>query len=418
MKFDTRDSPFLAVARSIGDRLIDAAVWERERCGWTGDEIEQVNGRWQVVHRAVGEDLYNGTAGIARFLGHLWRTSRDSRHRATALAALFRAIERSLDSPAPSLWTGATGVACAALELSDVLDDTGVRSSGLRLAKHVADSHILPAPGDPCDLDVISGLAGSLIGFVYIARRAPGAYERHCRAISDRLIAAARTRSVGWSWPMRQGDVDQPHLCGIAHGASGIAVALMEAHGLLGDADLADAAWHAVDYENCWFDSQPLNWPDLRSGGSAVTYSWQWCHGAAGIGMSRLRLHDLTGDSRALADASVALQTVGRSVRPLLSGVPISSLPNDDWNFCVCHGIGSAIEFARYASLVTGERAYVNGARGLAASGIHMIADEREWRCGVPEGGEHPGLMTGIAGIGMGYLALADARCPPVTMWT
>lgn len=410
------DSTFLAAARVVGDRLVDAAVWDRDHCGWTGDEIEHVGGRWQVVHRAVGVDLYNGTSGIARFLGHLSRTSGDPLYRATALAALNRAIDHSLDSPAPGLWSGATGVACVALELADVLNDDGLSVSGLRLAEQAAGTHAL-ASGGPCDLDLISGLAGDLIGFVQITRRSHARYDGLCRAIADRLIAAARTRSVGWSWAMREGGHEQ-HLCGMAHGASGIAIALAEAYQLLGHADLASAVCQAVDYENCWFDAERFNWPDLRGGdGAAPVWSWQWCHGAAGIGMSRLRVHELTKDPRALADASVALQTVGQSVRPVLSGIPVVSLPRDEWNLSVCHGIGSAIELALYACRVTGAREYLDGARRLAAAGLESVAGELEWRCGVPDGGEHPGLMTGIAGIGMSYLALADPRVPPITMW-
>ena len=37
------------------------------------------------------------------------------------------------------------------------------------------------------------------------------------------------------------------------------------------------------------------------------------------------------------------------------------------------------------------------------------------WLCGVPEGVETPGLMTGLAGIGYGLLRLADpGRVPSV----
>jgi hypothetical protein len=38
------------------------------------------------------------------------------------------------------------------------------------------------------------------------------------------------------------------------------------------------------------------------------------------------------------------------------------------------------------------------------------------WPCGVPEGGETPNLMLGIAGIGHFYLRLYDPRTPSILL--
>jgi hypothetical protein len=71
-----------------------------------------------------------------------------------------------------------------------------------------------------------------------------------------------------------------------------------------------------------------------------------------------------------------------------------------------------------YAHRMTGQADYIRMASALALAGMQAVARENGvWRCGVLGGGEHPGAMLGLAGIGMEYLALADPRVPPVTLW-
>jgi len=225
---------------------------------------------------------------------------------------------------------------------------------------------------------------------------------------------------------MHESEAPGAELCGLAHGASGVALALMEAHALSRSPALSDTAWRAIDYENCWVDAGQSNWPDLRTQAGAEQtssrqtpgYSWFWCHGAAGIGLARLRLYQLTANPRALADAGAALHAIERVLRPIVTSGALPTTAADPWNFSVCHGFGSALEILLYAHRTTGQTEYIRSASALALAGIRAVRRENGvWRCGVPGGGEHPGAMQGLAGIGMEYLALADARVPPVTLW-
>jgi lantibiotic modifying enzyme len=82
---------------------------------------------------------------------------------------------------------------------------------------------------------------------------------------------------------------------------------------------LSELAGQAFAYEDCIFDSAQQNWPDLRH-----YHSWRatrvmppphqvaWCHGAAGIALSRLWAFEITGDATFAEAARKAGATVQR----------------------------------------------------------------------------------------------------------
>jgi lantibiotic biosynthesis protein len=83
-----------------------------------------------------------------------------------------------------------------------------------------------------------------------------------------------------------------PPLTGLAHGGSGYAFALLELYSVAQDPVFLKTGRGAFGYEDELFDSVSGNWPDLRpfnSGNEASRFVTAWCHGAAGIGLARLR---------------------------------------------------------------------------------------------------------------------------------
>jgi lantibiotic modifying enzyme len=45
--------------------------------------------------------------------------------------------------------------------------------------------------------------------------------------------------------------------------------------------------------------------------------------------------------------------------------------------------------------------------------GVERLKARLPWPCGIPNGGETPALLTGLAGIGHFYLRLADPETVP-----
>src|SRR5262249_51044902 len=102
--------------------------------------------------------------------------------------------------------------------------------------------------------------------------------------LDHRTISASGHRV--WTFRMENA------LTGFSHGAAGICLALVRLFEHTGDQEFLDAAREAIDFETFHYSRQKKNWPDLRETivkkkGSPAFVS-KWCHGAPGIGLSRL----------------------------------------------------------------------------------------------------------------------------------
>jgi lantibiotic modifying enzyme len=207
----------------------------------------------------------------------------------------------------------------------------------------------------------------------------------------------------------------------MGHGASGIAYALMEYHAATGAHVPREIAFEGVRYERGWFSRKESNWADIRGltpghfgqeQPSGVVYPVFWCHGAAGIGLTRLRFYEISKNETFLAEVSASVQAAARLLRQL------QQYPSSTWgyhaNFSVCHGLGSIIDLLTYAYQVLGSAEYLAWARSIGDQGIRLSnSHQGQWQCGIPNGWEHPGLMLGLAGIGMNYLRLSEPHTVP-----
>lgn len=365
---------YLDTAERIGARLCRDAVWYQGRSNWTSDFLDGES----LAHGALGPELYSGTAGIALFLWRLAEATGDRIFRVTAEAALRQALERTPLSGG-GLYSGGLGIFYAAAEIRQEFDEDAV----LRLAEP-----------DRSQLDVTDGSAGAMVVLLNLharIRRAPllEAAVRH----ADLLLEEASHSNDGWSWKTIHASRD---LTGFSHGTSGIAWALLELHRVTGEQRFRDAALQAFRYERSCFNAAEQNWPDFRD--EQVGYPVFWCHGAAGIGLCRLRAWQLLGDEQLLAEAQAAMQTVIEHSASLA-------------NFSLCHGRAGNADVLIYASQALGEERLLRSAEAIAQEGVERYERRRiPWPCGLPDANETPDLMLGLAGIGYFYLRLSDPK--------
>ena len=399
---------FLDVAWSIGTLLCRDAIWDGDRCNWLGDSMEAHAGEWKVAHKSFGPDLYSGTSGIAFFLAQLHRFRPDRVIAQTARGALRQALSRAGEIPAEmrhSLYSGWIGIALALLDAARWLDEPSLQWEALRLVDAQLGHEI-----DPMSLDMIGGAAGTVLGLSAIDHRLGN--DRHlveARRLGDHLLKHAHRGDEGWSWttmPPLAGE--QKDLTGYSHGTAGIALALLELFVRTGDARFLEGALGGFAYERRHFSAEQQNWPDFRSFSSPnpqqLGYSLAWCHGAPGIGLSRVRAFALTGDETYRREAESAL---AGTYRPL-------TLPAAADGYSLCHGLGGNAELFIVAADAFGEERYRAVAEAIGDRGIQSVHLNRNpWPCGVLSGGETPNLMLGIAGIGYFYLRLYDSSAVP-----
>jgi lantibiotic modifying enzyme len=257
------------------------------------------------------------------------------------------------------------------------------------------------AAPDRSQPDLISGSAGAIAVLLNLHARAPSpplleAAVRH----ADLLLEEAARSDHGWSWKTIPAS---RNLTGFSHGASGIAWALLEVHRASGEDRFQEAALQAFRYEQCCFDQAEHNWPDFR--GEQPSYPVFWCHGAAGIALSRLRAWQILGHPNLLSEARAGLQTVEQHSASLTG-------------FSLCHGRAGNADVLIHASQVLGEESWLKTAQAIAEEGLERFERRRvPWPCGLPDANETPDLMLGLAGIGHFFLRLADpARIPSVLL--
>ncbi|HET7463373.1 MAG TPA: lanthionine synthetase LanC family protein [Longimicrobium sp.] len=410
MRPDSTRTAFLEAAAALGSRLCREAVWAGGRCNWVGDAQEQSEAGLLVVQRALGPGLYEGTAGVALFLARLHAATGERPFRTAARGALRQALSRHERVPPPlriALHSGLTGIAWALAECAGALDEGEWADEAARLSERVETSETHPQA-----LDVITGGAGAIPALIGLARRLerPSLVDTAVRH-GEFLLEQARRGPHGWSWPS-SGMTTRADLTGYSHGAAGIGLALLELGAATGDERFCHAAEAAFRYEAAWFDARQGNWPDHRVFGdprqapATPQFGMAWCHGAPGIGMSRLRAWQLTGSAARLEEARVALAT---TVRALEAG-----LQAPGQGFSLCHGDAGNAELPLLAARVLDAPEHAHVAERVGWAGIERFgAPGLPWPCGVPNGGETPSLMLGLAGVGHFYLRLYDPEGVP-----
>jgi lantibiotic modifying enzyme len=399
---------YLETAFEIGAQLCRDAIWSDGECNWLGDSMEPILSEWRIVHRSFRPDLYMGTSGIAMFLARLARYVDEPLLRSTALGAVRQALAHRDDIPAEvrhSLYSGWSGIALALFDVAESLDDPSLPDEAWRMLESLRGCEV-----PELSLDVIGGAAGTITAFVALYRRSGRRWLiDDASRLAGVLLDRAHRDDDAWSWttmlPMIEGQRD---LTGYSHGMAGIALALLELHAVTGDPALADAARHAIRYERRWFDPQQQNWPDFRSATPENNLcSMAWCHGAPGIGMARLRAYQLTGDESYRTEAETAIRTTAAALRT----------PEAEGGFALCHGLAGNADLFLLANDVLGDPRYRGVAEMVAQRGVERYALPRiGWPCGVNSGGETPGMMMGLAGIGWFYLRMHDAGVPAVLL--
>jgi lantibiotic modifying enzyme len=399
---------FLEAADRIGSRLCRDALWAGRRCNWLGGSKDLST--WAPVYRALGPSpgnrlagasLYEGTAGIAIFLAHLFSFSRDTIHKCTLEGALKHVLGQlgSRDElPDIGFYTGLTGIAYTLIEAGQILQHDRLVERGINELLRLRQ--VKP---DPQTVPVISGSAGVIPVLIDVASRfGRGELIETALLHGENLLAGADKSAHGWSWETRARWLR--NLTGHSHGTAGIAWSLLELHAATGDERFRNAAREALRYERHHFNAERRNWPDFRKLDESGTWheprcATAWCHGAPGIGISRLRVRELLpDDGYVAAEIEAAIATTHASLRE----------PN---NFSLCHGHAGNAELMVLASERLSRPELRQAAETVGNLGVDRFSDTGvPWPCGVDSAWECPTLMLGMAGIGYFYLRLYDPQ--------
>jgi len=390
----------IEVAAAIGFGIARRALWSGERCTWF-DAIPTMPTQNPATSTMAGPDVYGGSSGIGAFLAQAATRTGDALLRRTARGALRQALARvdaQVGTAPHGFYGGAAGVGAVLVLAGRELGDAEIVDAGRAL--------LLRIPKDPAIADVsdlIGGLAGTVLALALAADALDGDADLIASAqeFARRLIArGAREADGALSWHTMEDKT--ANLTGFAHGTAGIAHALLVLDALAPDRTWRDAATAALAYETARFDWAQNNWPDYRvmpgQAPGAPVCMIAWCHGAAGIVLSRLYAE--TRGYNVGAEIAAGLGTTARWAEQW------HRLPGAD--FTACHGVFGLLDV-----LLDGVRAGRDAHSATIATIVNYATEqfhrgERAWPSGLISHEEICGLMLGNAGIGYVYLRLAD----------
>lgn len=396
---------FCETAASIGSSLCAEAFWSGGLCGWIGDTLSYEDSQWKVVRRAVGPNLYSGTSGIALFLAQLFRCAPDQAFRKTAEGAMRYAVSQLDPLKAVAnfgFYSGVTGLAYVLHELAESFAEQEFMEQSMAIFR---DLPLFPINSQRWD--IVSGSAGIIPVFLKLHSRLGDQFLLDSALLhGEALLESAERGEHGWSWAASTSQSSH-NLTGFSHGAAGVAWALLELYHKTGAQDFLAAAQEAFRYERHWYSRERENWPDFRgiSENEEPNYVAGWCHGAPGIGLSRIRAFQIIGDEDCRTEAEAAVRTTTKALRHALSG-------HD--SYCLCHGHFGNAELLLWAAKLLEDESRIELVHKIAADAVQRFDVEKNpWPCGVPSGGQTPDLLLGLAGIGYFFLRLHDPEKTP-----
>jgi type 2 lantibiotic biosynthesis protein LanM len=387
----------------IADAIARYAVRRESSAAWVGlgwftdADVAQL--------AVLGNDLYNGNCGIAVFLAaHASITGRaSSAELALESISHLRAVLKSRGAAHLARLLGIGGgtglgsVVYGLTAIAKLLQDDSIIDDALVAATLIADGLIAADTG----LDVVSGSAGAILALLrlYADTQSSDVLNRAVRC-GDNLLARDRIGPIGRrSWP-GAGPDPQP-LNGMSHGAAGFAYALALLAAATGREDFAAAAVECVDYERGNYDTECGDWRDFRF--TEPHRSTQWCHGAVGIGLSRLGMVKLRMPLQVADDIEHALVTAMRD------------WPSHVDTLC-CGSLGN-VEFLWEAAKVLDRPhlAELSATRLNAVLQSKASSGDYRWNAGAQR--FNVGLFRGIAGVGYTCLRRLDDSLPNVLLW-
>lgn len=378
-----KDASFQDMAIQIGEHLVEQSIWGQDYTDVTWLGISEQKGSLSFSPLNVG--LYDGLMGIALFFAQLEQVTQQIEYQELAYAATTSVIRYSTHPanylPLSGYYGNASilyGLAC----LYEIWSDPYFLSPVDYLLDKVKSQISQDAT-----FDLLSGSAGALLALLklYNVTKNPQALEL-AKQCGNYLIHQKVALKHGLAWPS---PLYEDPLGGMAHGVTGIALALYRLYKVTGEENYLDTCRGALCYQESLFNENTGNWVDVRFHNQAGRVDQHaWCHGAPGIILGYSEMWDILNRSQKSA------------IRHALAGIINSSWHS---NHSLCHG-----DFGNYLILKKVQEKFFTKKVNLEQikQSIYQNIQTTGIRSGLPSRAESLGLMSGYAGIGLAMLAM------------
>ena len=403
---------FVAEADRIAEDLNLYAVRRGPGAAWIGRDWLGDSVVSQLV--TLGADLYGGATGIAVFLAAHAAVAGRQQSKELALGAVAQLRKRLRDRNAARMarWlglgagTGVGSIVYALAVMAKCLGDDSLTADA-HLAAQLFTDDLIDADRQ---LDALGGSAGAILGMLRLYRDSQSSSVlKRATKCGEHLLALPRQGADGRrTWISQSGKA----LNGMSHGAAGYAYALASLASSTGREDFAAAATECIAFENSSYDVARANWPDLRPDDGPV-FRCQWCHGAPGIGLSRIAMIKrgvCDAKSYGNLDANFLATDIGNAVAGAEEAWPVQL-------DTMCCGTLGSIELFWEAGNLLARSDLRDTAAGRLMAVLETAASAGDYRWNTGSRQFNVGLFRGLAGVGYTCLRQADRSLPNILMW-
>lgn len=397
---ETLKVKLLAEAKKVGDYLIKHAFVGENEAQWIGLKMEDDN-TFRLM--PMGHDLFSGASGEILFLAYLSEATGEKKYKELAEKALNGLLMKVKHQPNTIRLLGLHTGWGSLIYLLTHLAHLWKRKD---LVQQIEDFYTTIDFNVLFEVDKLYSLVNGSAGFAlanltfYQAFGAQKALELAKKA-ANYLLCEAEQYGEGLGWKI----ANNVALSGMAHGASGFALAFNELFKVTGDRKYSDTVQRLLTYEQTLFVEDQQNWQDCRDiiisqSPNKIVCSTGWAHGAPGIGLARLALQNSAYLDKAVLknDLIIAHKTT------LARGF--------SKNHNLTMGSFGSLEFIHNYGLINQDTETLEKSYAIADVYLNYI-NEHGWNCGMPNGLITQGLVSGITGIGYQCLRMAMPENTP-----
>lgn len=323
-------------------------------------------------------NIYSGSSGVILFYLELYIETKNEKYLNISIQGLNWVMQHYLkdEKLTKSFFTGSLGIMYVFHKAHSITNNPQL----LEDAKIIFKYYLNQKDVTNSSVDLINGLAGEILGLLHVHSYTK---EEQILGIINSKIGQLISRPIllksGIAW---ENSIHyQKPLCGFSHGAGGIGWLFVELGNYFKNDSFFWLAEQTFDYEMSCYDKEKKNYPDYRASIKEEDYDKHcsafssgdlshfitpsffnaWCHGAAGIGLSRLRAYEILHKTR-YSDEAIA--TIECTVE---SDINIT----DSDSLGLCHGNCGNAELFIEASNILDEK-YIVYAEQIALRIINM----------------------------------------------
>lgn len=374
---------YILLAMQIGDYILDNLIYNSSK---TEAEIIGLNfddkGNWVIGCAAA--TLYDGM-GIILFLSYLYRITNITKYKNAAYSLLNGMEMTTIPNNNLSAFLGKGSHFYTHYLMYKIFNDEQFRNKAIDDIESMDDQNLL----ENQRLDVIEGLAGTIIVFVNIYKDLK----------YPKLLSIARRMGKVLLTKVENGEL--PIMTGMAHGYAGLIYAFIMIAKYDDSQKYLDVANKLIQYENEKKNEDKSNWLDLRQKNDNKCQNF-WCHGAPGIILSRLKCFENVDDAEIL---NIIKSDIQNSI------VNLTRYELIDGKDCLCHGfwgnIDILVSLGRYdTELAKLAKQYANKHIQSVLKNGYIFPNDNNV--------EVYNFMLGISGVGYSLLRLIDDNVPSV----